>query len=64
MRHLLPRRLPLVPLLLGLLALLDLREELQLLADHVTVSALWFAVSSHPLAFMVLALLPSLWRRY
>jgi hypothetical protein len=55
---------PLVPLLLGLLALLDLRQELLLLADHITLTALMNALRSHPLAIAVLLLLPSLWRRY
>lgn len=64
MRRLPLRRLPPVPLLLALLALLDLRVELQLLAEHFTLSALWFAIASHPLALAVLALTPSLWRRY
>ena len=61
-----PRRRgwPLVPLLLALLALLDLRLELRLLADHVTISALVFLVRSHPLAVAVLLLQPSLWHHY
>ena len=49
-----------VPLLLGLLALLDLRVELQLLTDHFTFAALGAAVRSHLLAVAVLLLLPSL----
>jgi hypothetical protein len=53
-----------VPLLLGLLALLDLRVELQLLGDHFTLAALAAAVRSHPLAVAVLLLLPSLARQY
>jgi len=53
-----------VPLLLGLLALLDLRVELQLLGDHFTLAALAAAVRSHPLAVVVLLLLPSLARQY
>ncbi|KMM17719.1 hypothetical protein [Synechococcus sp. GFB01] len=52
-----------IALLLGFLALLDLREELQLLAQHFTFTALWYAVVSHPLAVVVLLLLPRLWRR-
>jgi hypothetical protein len=52
-----------VPILLGLLALLDLSQELQLLAQHFTLTALWYAVVSHPLAVVVLLLLPRLWRR-
>lgn len=58
------RRLPLVPLLLALLALLDLRTELRLLADHLTITAILFMLRAHPLAVAVLVLLPSLWRRY
>lgn len=58
------RRLPLVPLLLAVLALLDLRLELRLLADHFTVTALAFLVRSHPLAVAVLLLQPNLWRHY
>jgi hypothetical protein len=53
-----------VPLLLAVLALLDLRLELRLLADHVTVTALVFLVRSHPLAVAVLLLQPSLWQQY
>jgi hypothetical protein len=53
-----------VPLLLALLALLDLRVELQLLRDHVTVAALASAVRSHPLAVAVLLLMPSLLQHY
>lgn len=53
-----------MPLLLGLLALLDLRVELQLLGDHFTLAALAAAVRSHPLAVVVLLLLPSLARQY
>ena len=58
------RRAPLVPLILALLALLDLRLELQLLFDHVTLISLTEAVRNHLLAVMVLILTPSLFRRY
>ena len=58
------RRLPWEPLLLALLALFDLRTELQLLADHFTWSSLMLIPGQHPLAVVVLALLPSLLRRY
>lgn len=54
----------LLPALLALLAVWDLRQELQLLADHVTLAGLVFAVQAHPLAVLVLLLQPSLWRRY
>ena len=53
-----------IPLLLLLLALSDLRTELRLLADQVTLTALIFAVRHHLLAVVVLSLQPSLWRRY
>jgi len=59
-----PRRFPLVPILLALLALLDLRVELQLLFDHVTLTSLGEAVRNHLLAVMVLMFTPSLLRRY
>jgi hypothetical protein len=53
-----------VPVLLGLLALLDLRVELQLLVEHFTLAGLGAAIRSHPLAVVVLLLLPSLLQRY
>ncbi|MFQ6537270.1 MULTISPECIES: hypothetical protein [Aphanothece] len=53
-----------LPIGLALLALLDLRPELQLLADHFTLTSLWFALLYHPLAVTVLILTPDLWRRY
>jgi hypothetical protein len=58
------RRTPLVPLILALLALLDLRVELQLLFDHLTLTSLTEAVRTHLLAVMVLLFTPSLLRRY
>lgn len=54
----------LVPLALLLLALTDLQGEFRLLIDHFTVSAVVFAIGSHPLAVLVLLLQPSLWRHY
>lgn len=59
----LSRRLPPIPLLLALLAVLDLRVELQLLGDHFTVTSLLALVQHHPLAVSVLALTPWLWSR-
>jgi hypothetical protein len=50
--------------LLALLALFDVRVELQLLADHFTLAGLGAAIRSHPLAVAVLLLLPSLLQRY
>ena len=57
----LPRRgLPLIPLLLLLLALIDLRVELRLIADHFTLTAVSSAIRSHLLAVFVIALQLSL----
>ena len=53
-----------VPLLLGVLALLDLRVELQLLLDHITLTSLIFAIRHHLLAVVVILLLPSMWLHY
>lgn len=58
------RRMPIVPLALLVLALVDLRVEILLLLDHFTISAVLEAIRSHPLAVFVVALQPSLWRRY
>ena len=54
----------LLPLFLGLLALLDLRVELILLFDHITWSTLAEGLRNHSLAVAVLLALPSLWRHY
>ena len=54
----------LIPALLGVLALGDLRVELVLLADHFTFTSFSAALAAHPLAIAVLALLPSLVRHY
>ena len=48
---------------LALLALWDLRVELQLLVQHFTFTELRIAVLAHPLAIAVLLLLPSLQQR-
>lgn len=51
-------------MLLLLLALFDLRIELLLLRDHITLTAVSHAVRHHLLAIVVLMAIPSLWRRY
>ena len=51
-------------MLLALLALLDLRVELQLLADHFTLASLAAAIRNHLLATAVLLLLSSLLHHY
>ncbi len=55
---------PLLPLVLLVLALIDLRVELILLWDHLTLTALSAAIRSHLLAVAVLVSQPSLWRHY
>ena len=52
------------PILLILLALADLRTELQLLSDQFTVTGLGYAIRHHQLAVVVLLGSPSLWRRF
>jgi hypothetical protein len=59
-----PRSRRIIPLAMLVLALLDLRVDLQLLADHFTLTALAEAIRNHPLAVLVVLLTPSLWRRY
>jgi hypothetical protein len=56
-------QLPLIPLLLALLALIDLRTELQLLLDHFTITSLVEIPRHHPLAMAVLLCTPWLWNR-
>lgn len=57
-------KVPAVPMLLLVLAFLDLKSELRLLLDHFTFTTLLVAIQSHLLAVTVLALVPSLWRMY
>ena len=59
-----PRPWPFVPVLLLLLALTDLRVEIQLMADHFTFTTLAAAFRTHLLAVFVLLLQPSLWKHY
>ncbi|QNJ03004.1 putative conserved membrane protein [Synechococcus sp. PROS-U-1] len=47
-----------------LLALGDLRTEVQLLSDQFTVTGLGYAIRHHQLAVVVLLGSPSLWRRF
>jgi hypothetical protein len=51
-------QLPLIPILLAILALLDLRTELQLLADHFTFASLVEIPRHHPLAIAILVFTP------
>ena len=59
------QRLPLLPCVLVLLAILELRTELRLLADHFTWTSLREMPRQHPLAVAVLLAAPwLLLRRY
>lgn len=58
------RPFPLIPIGLGILALLDLRVELELLADHFTLAGLLAGIRAHLLAVTVLLLEPTLIRRF
>jgi hypothetical protein len=53
-----------LPFLLAVLALWDLRDDLLLLLDRPTLTAVFYLLRSHPLAVLVLLSQPSLWRRY
>ena len=59
-----PWQIPTLPVILAVLALIDLRVELRLLFDHVTITSVLAALWGHPLAVAVLATQPSLWRHY
>ena len=61
-RHPVPARW--FPILLILLALGDLRTELQLLSDQFTLTGLGYAIRDHQLAVVVLLGSASLWRRF
>jgi hypothetical protein len=56
-------RISWIAVLLSVLAIVDLRSELQLLAEHFTWSSLGYAVSQHPLAVAVLLVLILMPRR-
>ncbi len=58
------RGLPMLPVVLLVLALIDLRVELILLWDHLTLTSVIAAVHSHLLAVAVLLSQPSLWSHY
>jgi hypothetical protein len=53
-----------LPIVLLVLALIDLRVELILLWDHLTMTSLLAAVRTHLLAVAVLVSQPSLWHHY
>jgi hypothetical protein len=57
-------KIPLIPLLLLILALIDLQTDIRLLVDHFTFATLFSAIQNHLLATTTLLLLPSLWRHY
>ena len=61
-RHAAPARW--FPILLILLALGDLRTEVQLLSDQFTITGLGYAIRHHQLAVVVLLGSGSLWRRF
>ena len=58
------RKVPLIPVLLFVLAVADLKSEIRLLLDHFTFTTVVVAIQNHLLAVTILVLLPSLWRHY
>ncbi len=51
-------RFYLIPLFVVLYSLWDLRFELRLLFDHLTLISLLFALRNHPISFAALTLTP------
>jgi hypothetical protein len=58
------RKVPLIPVLLFVLALADLKSEIRLLLDHFTFTTVVVAIQNHLLAVTIMVLLPSLWNHY
>ncbi len=53
-----------IPILLVILAILDLRSELLILLDHLTIISIVYAVKHHLLAVSIILFSPSLFRVY
>ena len=53
-----------IPIILVLLAFLDIRTELLIILDHLTVTSLIYTVKYHLLAITVLLVSPSLFQAY
>ncbi len=56
--------LKIIPLVLFLFALIDLKTEIRLLIDHFTITSLVYSIKNHPLAILVLILTPELMKKY
>tara|TARA_Y100001968_G_C19442824_1_gene763533 strand:+ start:3955 stop:4161 length:207 start_codon:yes stop_codon:yes gene_type:complete len=53
-----------IPLLLIILSLLELRNEIKLLLDHFTFISLIFAIKENPLPIIILLLSPQMIKKY
>ena len=47
-----------IPVFLGLMSIWDLRVEIRLMVENFTFIGLFYAIGKHPLAIIVLLLLP------
>ena len=53
-----------IPLILLLFAVYDLRTELKILLDHLTIISIIYTIKHHPLAIATLIFMPSLIQKY
>ena len=53
-----------IPFILLIIAVHDLRGEIRILLDHVTITSIIYSVKSHPLSFLIIMLFPSLCKAY
>ena len=53
-----------IQILLIILSIYDLRIDLRILSDFFTFSTLFYTVSEHPLAILVLITMPSMFNSY
>ncbi len=53
-----------IPIILVFLSILDLKTELTILFDHLTITSLIYTIKHHLLAITVIILSPSLFKAY
>mgnify|MGYP001444004500 CR=1 FL=1 len=58
------KKIKLVPIILLLLAVFDLRIEIRLLIDHLTFTSILYSIKEHTLAIAILVFSPSLFKVY
>ncbi len=58
------KKIKLVPIILLLLAVFDIRNEIRLLIDHLTFTSILYCIREHSLAIAILVFSPSLFKVY